>query len=785
MTRFGQSAVTRPRGPLGHFVRPFADLAQNGVVIFLCLTFLYPIGLVLLWLRFDLGRTKRLVLSLLSLIVFAGVQKTIWGTGQATDRLTLAAEARVHDAWNESHLPSVAKQVDLTEDLHDWQKPAWLNTTQTVAFHPHLPEMADQLHVTVTGLWCPIPHKDAPAYPGAGEMPLVVFAEGGKYGSLADFVNDTHRSDRLLGLTTFAMNCSGANLSREPSLRVAACRTIRGKTTNLSGGRGSSLFMCASDPVWIDFLIREGKQAVDAGADFFNIDEIQGNGVALWAALGQIGFCGDCLSEWKRYLQESFTEVELRNRFQIASLAKEGFVERFRRTGNLLDYRKRTAADPLVAEFIRFQQRANFRCEKHVIQTIRRYAAERNRPIAITANVAWLDVYEVVGTWVRGLAFADLLDFITFECHYQPDGAKARARQLVFLPRGKWLAFYRLGRAATGTTPLGLLASNQQPSFDKVVGRRDRYHYGLACEAYANRGAYVTWSLGTPSNRKTIGENWKSTTGLFEFVVTHRDLFDGREPYADVGVLYCYNDAMRYKGYTYMGLAQMLAEANIPFEVLFARDGTFMKERLAQKDLGRFKTLVVPSVLDVTDSQKQLLWDFVKSGGTAVICDPRTFELDPQQSRIEDGQGKWVVLPDSSHPVDGYTDLGAHYFQTWDEADWTVFCNAVKSVLGEPWITVNPTDRRILVTPYIRSRDNALVLHAVNYNYVEEEDEFVEQKNVEIILKIPEDFAAPSSATVLSPDFDSAESVDVEVVGGRLRIVIPSLKVYSIVVVQR
>lgn len=282
-----------------------------------------------------------------------------------------------------------------------------------------------------------------------------------------------------------------------------------------------------------------------------------------------------------------------------------------------------------------------------------------------------------------------------------------------------------------------------------------------------------------------MGKNWQSCAKLFEFILAHKELFDGRESYADVGLLCFYNDAMRYKGYTYMGLAQMLAEANIPFEVLFARDGQFMRERLTDKELSRFNALVVPSVLGITDRQRRLLSKFVKSGGTAIICDAEALDLDSRQTIIKDGAGKWVVLPGTINSIDGYTDLGAHYFQTWAESDWEVFLSVIKPVLPESRLTVNPMDRNILVTPYVRTNDGALVLHVVNYNYLEDEDRFVEQRNTEIDLRPPEGFPAPRNALIVSPDLREAQSVAVEAVGNHIHVVIPSLLVYDIVEIKR
>ena len=81
---------------------------------------------------------------------------------------------------------------------------------------------------------------------------------------------------------------------------------------------------------------------------------------------------------------------------------------------------------------------------------------------------------------------------------------------------------------------------------------------------------------------------------------------------------------------SYLGLAQALVEGSYPFEVVFAGDDHYVKDKLGVSDLAPYRTLFLPSPIDPTDNQKRIVGDFVKAGGTLVCQEPQLL-MSPQR----------------------------------------------------------------------------------------------------------------------------------------------------------
>lgn len=92
---------------------------------------------------------------------------------------------------------------------------------------------------------------------------------------------------------------------------------------------------------------------------------------------------------------------------------------------------------------------------------------------------------------------------------------------------------------------------------------------------------------------------------------------------------------------SYLGLAQGFTESHHALNVVFGGDGHYVSDRITDEELGMYRTLVVPSPVDPTDNQQQLLRQFVEKGGTVVCLEPQRLGLDAEGAEAVAEEGAW------------------------------------------------------------------------------------------------------------------------------------------------
>ena len=258
--------------------------------------------------------------------------------------------------------------------------------------------------------------------------------------------------------------------------------------------------------------------------------------------------------------------------------------------------------DRLFRQFIRCQEQSSFDTRKQVVEQLRRYAAQQNRPVAFSTNAADLGTMNAFGHWVRGIMFADLVDFFAYEQDVLPQGLPADG--LMPLPRGKWAAYHKLAYAIHGRRSPAVMHASQMGKFlmEVMIWRRrttSAWFGALAAEAYAANGAFVMYQIEAPFGL-TSGLNrfWAETGKMHGFVRKHAELYQGElrsgSPLACVVLFNERGRTIPSVFPSYLGFAQAFVEGNYPFDVVFAGDGHYVQDRLRLADLQRYSTIVVP-----------------------------------------------------------------------------------------------------------------------------------------------------------------------------------------------
>lgn len=653
------------------------------------------------------------------------------------------------------------------------QEPAsvdrWWDRVQFYTMVPLPMEQAQSFHATVNGVWAGF-FNSSPVVSEERHSPTL----NAKYqNDEPGYVRDMHAA----GLKTVGIVPGIAGhpkiLERWPYLREAAARGADGKPLVFSE-EDKSLFMCGNNPLWLDWQLEQLKHSVDLGVDLLTIDEIQGNCLLQW---GGVCCCDYCRTGFQAYLQERFTPQQIEELFGLHSLRDLDLsgltlLDNF---DNLLagelgyTYEQRIAERPLVGEYWRFQEQANYRTKKQLCELIRAYTHSKGKYIPITANTAGLTALSVEGFWFKSLPYMAFVDFAVYE----------NTTQTLFgpnkpFPEGSWIGKHKLGHAVNGSRNAAI------PDIPTVGALYDgmadgktsaNYLYILMTEAYANGGASVFYAF-----ESYLPELWTKCGTLADFISKHKDLYDSpATPATPLAILYLYGEGMRNKVGAYYGLARALAESNIPYEVVFAGDGYYLPDKLKATDLEPYKTLIVPSMVEVTNDQRAVVDQYLQKGGTVIYYDAGKL---PESG----GTGKGVLMPKVTTDR-GECDLATAYHETNDRRYREQLAEFVRHEAGE-LMSVQADGDNVVVYPAWQEKDRRLVLHVVNYDHDRDTDAVHEKQNVVIRVKAPGRLRGRLAADVLSPDEGIATDAAVTNKGGFIELTLPRLAVYEVVVVR-
>jgi hypothetical protein len=648
---------------------------------------------------------------------------------------------------------------------------SWLYQPQVYTMVAFPPEDVNEYRITVNGLWNGFMGGNLNS-PFAFGRYLESLYSGKEFTSDKDFVDYQHDLGLLVPGTI--LTTQGHASFQGDDLEEFACRSPDGQKIPWDID-AESYWMNAANPEFIDWCINQGKRAIDAGADMIVLDEIQGNSLApmfQWAAsylgIPAPGFSNHTIEGFRQYLQAMFSTSELANLFGISYIDTYDLRTRIAETMHLT-YEERITQDPLIEHYINFLDVNNYQAKKRLIQELRTYAAEKEQDIVISANSYALGTNRPGGYWPKGLQFSDLLDCYTFENKYYI----IDDTPLPEFPRNKWLAWQKLAQAATGAPSVTLIDTQAvvavNPNPEPLFSRYTNY-LGVHCaEAYANQGAFVNYYVkpwGKP-------HNWDACKAIAGFVVDHQELYAARSIIdTPVAILYLYGEGMRYHTETYLGLAQILAESNIPFDVLFDGDGYYVEESLTLHDLEQYELLLIPSVVDITSTQQQLIKSYVEEGGIALVFNPEELGFDVIQGEQSYGKGRFYFQLENT---------GAAYFQTYQDNYRDDMEMLVTSYI-EREISLSNAHRNIVATPYLQTAEKRVVLHLVNYDRDQWFDSINPKENIAVTIKKP-DFSI-GQVSVISPDFPERQILDFTDSGDTLHFIVPSLYIYDVIVIE-
>jgi hypothetical protein len=647
----------------------------------------------------------------------------------------------------------------------------WYEQVQVYDMVALPPNDVNRFHVTVNGLWNGFYSEENISSPFAFGRYLESIYSGKTYNTDEEFVSGQHEQGLLCPGTV--LTTQGHRSFQGDLVEQYACRSSDGKIAqwDLNG----AVFMCSNNPGWIQWIIEQGKKIIDADGDLIVLDEIQGNGFVIWFQflsqylnIDEPGFCQYCIGGFRNYLNETYTSIELLELFGIDDIETYDLTSRIADTIDLTYY-DRIAADPLIKDYIEFQEWENYKAKVHAINELRSYAKSEGKECVICANSFALGTPRTGDFWVKGLQFSEALDFYCFENEYGPKSDVLLPR----VPRNKWIAWVKLASAATNLSPVILLKAGavqsiwENPFF--ILGRVGNYLSIQCAEAYASGGSFANWFV------KPLDKwwKWRGCAKIYRFVLENRELYESKsEIYNPIGVLYLYGEGMRDNSDSYLGLGQLLAESNIPYEVIFDGDGLYLNETLTIDKLNEYELIIIPNVIDITSTQEMIIKEYVQNGGIAIINDPEELNLENTEGEQSYRDGYFYVMLE---------DKGYEYFYSYNDKYRSEVTEIIYSYIEEV-IAIKNSDRKVVAFPYYQLDEDRVVVHLVNYNHHFLFDIIRPRLFVKIEIKKPS--FDINSVSMITSDFPINMEIDFSVEDDYVSFTIPLLRIYDVVIIE-
>jgi hypothetical protein len=656
---------------------------------------------------------------------------------------------------------------------------------------PVTPATAAKMNVSVNGVWAGI-DSDGPVLPTTPSVRR-------KYGAdVTAFVTDCRQSGLIVcGVVNGIEGMKGLR-KRFPNLDEMACRNADGRPAS----NGEWPLMCTNNPDWIAAEVELGKAAIDQRAELILVDTPMGSAF-LSSGFLKAGFCRHCLAKFERHLTRKYTAEELRAKLGVEQFDAKAIIARLR---PFQDFGRQkqpfvndTPDDLLFREFISCQERASFDTRKLLIERLRDYARGKNRPLAFCTNAADLGTMNAFGHWVRGLMFADLVDFFAYEQEVLPAGLPPE--RLLALPRGKWAAYHKLAYAVHGRRSPAVLHAGTMGKFlmDVMIKQKtptSAWFGALAAEAYAANGAFILYHVEAPfGSTAGLQRFWAQGIEVNGFVRSHPDLYEGDlRSGSPLAVVFLLNERGRTVPSvcpSYLGFAQALVEGNYPFDTVFAGDGRYVRDRLQLASLKRYSALLVPGPIDPTENQKRVLQQFVREGGTLVAQELERLgvdvELRPDRraylaGAADYGAGRVYRLAGKVTPT-WTDDAGANYLKTYEPALREQVHDLARS-LGVTAVVDAARYGPVSTFPVVQSGRRRVVVHLVNYDIDLAGNAVRERKAVTV--KLPRSLLPRGTlrAEVFVPGGMKSQPLEVETTAEAVSCTVPTLGTAASLVIR-
>ncbi|MHC4402630.1 MAG: hypothetical protein ACYTG0_23460 [Planctomycetota bacterium] len=281
----------------------------------------------------------------------------------------------------------------------------------------------------------------------------------------------------------------------------------------------------------------------------------------------------------------------------------------------------------------------------------------------------------------------------------------------------------------------------------------------------------------------------KLLTSYFRFRHEHRALYaeTGKRRHAQVALFYSI-PTMMYHNYTsavaaaptsaMSGMARALEEGHIPYDAVILRHPEIQADRVTLEQLRKYRLIILPALECLSDSQIELLTEYVTSGGTLGLIGSNGVRDENNLPRIEPPSNAWREAGRVVEILPGRNFLPNRTRQSEATRKLTAAAlDDVREALDHQTLISGELPRLLWVKPWVHFEELVSV-HFVNYDVDFDSGAAAPTAPIQLEVTLP-DGLAPQRAAWLTPNSDVAD-LDLKITGGRATVEIPSVRVYGV-----
>ncbi|MFZ5351370.1 MAG: stalk domain-containing protein [Bacillota bacterium] len=532
---------------------------------------------------------------------------------------------------------------------------------------------------------------------------------------------------------------------------------------------------CSNNPKWRDYLYNTAKKSIELGADGITFDEWVGTyGTVSDETNGC--FCKYCIEGFNDFLKTRYNDKELLalgiesiDDFDYGEYIRRNFYDEYKVPSN-----RWSGKIPLFKDFEYYQLKSITTFYSNFISSMKSYFKNLGKEIYFSANMANL--------YPDNLALAEYIDFISPEIDFE------------YPKYHRTTPYYKLGLS------LGKPVYSYPNSYynTKMMIRDDMTELMIlyTAESYAAGGF-----LNVPYHAAYLDEKMQGSyfpifadmdkmKPYYDFIKNNRLFYDNISSNADLAVVYSYPTASSWDKMkhleNYIGICNLVGDMHMQYNVVFAGDNDFIKDRLLPENIKGYRSLILPSVSCLSDEQLNTLLSFAEAGGTILAFGETGIKDENGNVKKRDSLSRILVEGNrqygSGRIIYIEDEIGCEYYKSNTLEGRDSIAGFIKDLCGSEIYT--DTDDKVNFHEYWSNNNNTKLIHVVNYDYDIYSKKINKKNNIRVEVPIEKSLLGKYlDVYYTAPDSNGLIKLDFNIENGSVCLEVPELAYYGVIIV--
>ena len=556
---------------------------------------------------------------------------------------------------------------------------------------------------------------------------------------------------------------------------------------------------------WQEFFIEFLRFIFDAGFDGVEFDG--GDGLMYYGS-----FDPETMQRFNQYLASKYSAAELKEKFNISDITTFNFTQYLRDLGyhhNSVAVGNTVIAHPgidgpkgdkyaeaLWEEFRQFNLMILIEFYRILMKNVKQWEEETGRDFYVSTRIGITPIDLPVLLDVDGVNW----EYCWISGNQDYPNRTSSKDLWVLRCLNKTFNLWIYPWSSLGATGFTGWYSN---GWNKTMDPEEQY---LALSEVIVFGGQIPV---TPQVEYGKGEciNRTHFSQFVRLVQENPELFTNNTPFGEVGLVFSTATAInldklnlassvqRGNDDGFEGTFYLLADSHIPFDVILFGDNIWTNATPSLSKLLKYKAIILPETLCLTDDQVNLLQQYVENGGVIIgIGDIAKYNeygepVNREFSTYFDGQvrsvGSGLIVSIKDISLRDYLIKRAK--STRHDSQTMSILERFRSIINNYVSRDIETDLspRAHVYRFLDPDGTRLVFHIINYDYDFEKDKVIRAYNVKFNFTLPPQLQGKElSIWLYSEDYIDGIELPYEIIGDKVSITIPKVSILTSIEVR-